>query len=351
MALHDGESPVERALRLPEIVSAIVPYLAGDRATLNAACRVNRLWAAIALPLLWRRVPHTALKCAAARRRSDVFDAAIRELDVVVSRQRFRRLRHFYRRHCHAAVATQSWTLQHVQMLSCTYGASRLADAAPRIAAWIACLAPCLTVVTIAFDAAAAAAKTYGRARGAAALCSSAGWTPQRVQRGNFRGDDDDGTGSRGSLCILAQLAHCRNLRQLSLAPTVTEAAAEHVLNAGIDALFQRLHTVDMHVFALTFTSLSQLWTSVTRLRLTMEGGGYYTQRIFESLAGLSQLRSLALKGRFVSPIDALLQLRRLAALAARSMLRASYSTTASTLCPATSISGCWRRAWHACAC
>ncbi len=55
MLRQDAESAAQRVMRLPELVGAIVTLFASgnDYSSLNVAMRVNRLWTAIALPLLW----------------------------------------------------------------------------------------------------------------------------------------------------------------------------------------------------------------------------------------------------------------------------------------------------------
>jgi hypothetical protein len=79
---------------LPDIVSAVLLHAAGDWAALNASLRVNRLWAAVTLPLPWRHVPRAALKGAVdAAKRSHNYDSAIRVLDVTIMPQRFGRVR------------------------------------------------------------------------------------------------------------------------------------------------------------------------------------------------------------------------------------------------------------------
>jgi hypothetical protein len=85
-----------------------VSHLADDRASLNSACLVNRLWAAVTLPLFWRRVPRTAIE-GAATQRSGVYDSAIRALDVIITPQGIRR----FRRH----LGRQRWRRQRRRQL------------------------------------------------------------------------------------------------------------------------------------------------------------------------------------------------------------------------------------------
>jgi hypothetical protein len=242
-----------------------------------------------------------------------------------------------------------------VHALTCTYGATSLVDAAPRIGAWIARLAPRLTAVTIAFDADAPVRARRARlaAATAAALGCSVGFAVPRPYRGcllrldsddnsdddddgdendsisnvhDAGGDADDGSGSisisissssgnGGGGCvlrILAHLARCPNLRQLSLAPKFVDDTAEYVRgNRRVQALFCRLCDVAMHVEGRLLPRLCQQLSAacLTRLRLTITDGSY-TADVFESVARLVQLRSLVLAGSFTSSVDALLQLR-----------------------------------------
>jgi hypothetical protein len=349
-----AENPVQQALRLPEIVGAVIPYLAVDRASVYAALRVNRLWAAVALPLLWRRVPCAAIEGAAARR-SHVFDGAIHALDVTVARPRFHRVRRFGRRlgrriHHHGRprgelVSTGPWALPHVHELTVRYGATSLIDAAPLIAAWIKRFASRLTAVTIAFDK--HASVRGRRARVAAALGCSPGFVMRRTGRGSLsfvEGDDendddnddndddhlnnsngngtdgdadDDSTTNAGCvLRILGQLARCPDLRQLSLAPLFSGDAVGYVLSntrAGrrAQALFLRLRSADMHVHGLVFRYLCQQLDAarLTRLRLTIVDG-HLTEGMFESVAEFEQLRSLTLAGIIDTSVSGLLRLR-----------------------------------------
>ncbi len=56
----DGATAAQRVLRLPELLALIMSLMVrsdgtAHRAALSAAMRVNHVWAATALPLLWWR--------------------------------------------------------------------------------------------------------------------------------------------------------------------------------------------------------------------------------------------------------------------------------------------------------
>jgi hypothetical protein len=334
------ENAVQRALRLPEILDAVLDNLGCDRSALNAACRTSRLWAAVALPLLWRRVPHAALEGPAAQR-SGVFDAAIHQVDVEVlrptqCRRRFGLLgRLGLRRGPVASLATPQWTLPRVHRLTCTYGDTSLVAAAPRMSEWIVRLAPRLTAVAFAHDWRAGAPVMTRRMRIAAALGFSAGVAFSegpglgsfiRVDSddsndvvddndSNHAGDGGGGHGEGSVLRLLAQLARCPNLRELSLAPVVTGSTAEYVLRAGLEPLFLRLRVLDLNVSSWAFARLWPLCSSVTQLHLTINHGRLDTDSIFASVSGMLQLCSLTLLDVDIPAAGVLPRLRALSAL------------------------------------
>jgi hypothetical protein len=294
--------------------------LAGDRASLNAAIRVNRLWAAITMPLLWRRVPVEALgRVTAARRR--LYNGAIHELELHEWPERlryllvlviFHLLRHcFHRRHRRESAA-EPWTLPHMHSLSLTYaGSTTLADAAPNFSRCIRGVAPNLTAVTIHHLDADPPMPTMSRRRAlvAAALNHPRGEAGAVAQR-----DKRDSFDSRASLRVLTLLSGCANLRQLSLSPTFTLAAARHVEQEGIEALFLRQRELEVTAPGVVVARLCQWCASLTRLRLTLEHD-FPGDHIFECIARLTQLRSLAVAGcglMYDVPLNALLQLRGL---------------------------------------
>ncbi len=130
-------------------------------------------------------------------------------------------------------------------------------------------------------------------------------------------GDVDNGSGisSTGGGCvlrILAHLARCPNLRQLSLAPKFIDDTAEYVLcNRLVQALFCRLCDVAMRVEGRVLPRLCQQLSAscLTRVRLTITDDDY-TAGVFESVARLVQQRNHVLTGSVNSSVDGLLQLR-----------------------------------------
>jgi hypothetical protein len=73
-----------RALRIPDILQAIFEQLADDRPALCAAARVDCLWAAHALDVLWHCPPQAAFRCVRPERRQ-FYAAKVR--NVIVRKQ------------------------------------------------------------------------------------------------------------------------------------------------------------------------------------------------------------------------------------------------------------------------
>ncbi len=208
---------------------------------------------------------------------------------------------------------TKPWTPPCVRMLLLKYGGwLRLANAAPRMAAWIARLAAQLMAVTILFNADTPAERRR------LPIMARGGWlrATQTSTAYQICHDTFNASYNGAPLCLVAQLARtCPKLQRLALmGPIFTSATAAFTAKEGLDDMFGRLLDIDMSVHGGVLAHLCQFLQGpavVQQLVLRVERN-FCCSRVFERLAALTQLRRLYLAGNFMLPADALLPLQAL---------------------------------------
>jgi hypothetical protein len=256
-----AEDPQQRVLCLPELRVEILEHL--DPRWLYAAARVNRAWAATALPLLWRRPPRKALHVVPAKR-CHVYDAAIRHVAVMVDQKRQMK---------------KAWTLPRLRELSLIYY-HLASNSMPAMLAFVSRHAAQLSRLTI--------------------------WCDSLARAGEVRDCVECRTES-ASVELLQEIVRCRGLVSLTLGFLLTDRAIRTV-HADPANPFERLRELHVHVEPKALPTLCGMIRDVTHLGLQIGLHALVADQrkpgIFSTVSRLRNLRALAIGGCYESECE-----------------------------------------------
>ncbi len=264
-----SENPVQRVLRLPELLPEIFEHL--DRAALSAAVRVNRAWAAGGIPILWRYPTRKALGALPAKR-CRAFDASIRGVEMRVMLKR--------------PTGKKPWALPRLQRLTCAY--RDLAAERPKMLAALQRHAATLTHVVV---------NSYRSSRSRRRTSSSSGNSSNSGSNGSVLS-----IAHRGWCCVLGSsdllvaAAACRRLVHLQLDYEITAGAMrDFVRHAAQQAQpFSLLRTLRARVAAAALPALCTTLGRVEELALAVvDGYQFSNDHVFTALSGLRSIQKL----------------------------------------------------------